>query len=123
MSQNPERPHRRRAAWSEREADREQAKREAEHEGQRGMSEPNKLDPTPRRPDDTLISDVEFPARIRKVLTAAGLKTVGDVRETSDDVRIPPAETVLFGDRLPRKHVALRLALRSVDAGRGSGWG
>ncbi|MET4804746.1 uncharacterized protein YjbJ (UPF0337 family), partial [Bradyrhizobium sp. LB11.1] len=31
---------------------------------------------------------------------------------------IPPAETVLFGDRLPRKHVALRLALRSVDAGR-----
>jgi hypothetical protein len=36
---------------------------------------------------------------------------------------IPPAETVLFGDRLPRKHVALRLALRSVDAGRGSGWG
>src|SRR5450631_1838837 len=36
---------------------------------------------------------------------------------------IPPAETVLFGDRLPRKHVALRLALRSVDAGRGSGRG
>ena len=83
---NPERPHRRRAAWGEREADREQAKREAEHEGQRGMSEPNKLDPTPMLPDDTLISDVEFPARIRKVLTAAGLKTVGDVRETSNDV-------------------------------------
>jgi hypothetical protein len=29
----------------------------------------------------------------------------------------------LLNDRLPRKHVALRLALRSVDAGRGSGWG
>jgi phosphinothricin acetyltransferase len=37
--------------------------------------------------------------------------------------RIPPAETVLFGDRLLRKHVALRLALRSVDAGRSSGRG
>ena len=42
------------------------------------MSEPNKLDPTPGLPDDTLISDVEFPARVRKVLTAVGLKTVGE---------------------------------------------
>src|ERR1035438_6291663 len=50
------------------------------------MSEPNKLDPTPGLPDDTLISDVEFPARVRKVLTAVGLKTVGEVRETSDDL-------------------------------------
>jgi hypothetical protein len=82
---NLERPHRR-SAGGEREADREQAKREAEHEGQRGMGEPNKLDPTPGLPDGTLISDVEFPARIRKVLTAAGLKTVGEIRETSDDV-------------------------------------
>jgi hypothetical protein len=45
---------------------------------------------------------------------------LGDPKQ---QVRIPPAETVLFGDRLPRKHVALRLALRSVDAGRGSGRG
>lgn len=36
---------------------------------------------------------------------------------------IPPAEAVLFGVRFPTKHVALRLALRSVDAGRGSGRG
>jgi hypothetical protein len=50
---SPERPHGRRAAWGEREADRERAKREAEHEGQRGMSEPNKLDPTPMLPDDS----------------------------------------------------------------------
>src|SRR5258708_34359888 len=49
------------------------------------MSEPNMLDPTPELPDDTPISDVEFPARIRNVLTAAGLKTIGEVREISDD--------------------------------------
>ena len=44
------------------------------------------LDPTPELPDDTPISNVEFPARIRNVLAAAGLKTVGEVRETSDEV-------------------------------------
>jgi hypothetical protein len=49
------------------------------------MSEPNMLDPTPELPDDTPISDVEFPARIRNVLAAAGLKTVGEVREISND--------------------------------------
>ena len=32
------------------------------------------LDPTPELPDDTPISEVEFPARIRNVLAAAGLK-------------------------------------------------
>jgi DNA-directed RNA polymerase alpha subunit len=44
------------------------------------------LDPTPELPDDTPISDVEFPSRIRNVLAAAGLKTVGEVRETSDEI-------------------------------------
>ncbi len=42
------------------------------------------LDPTPELPDDTLISDVDFPPRIRNLLAAAGLQTVGEVRETSD---------------------------------------
>jgi DNA-directed RNA polymerase alpha subunit len=49
------------------------------------MSEPNMLDPTPELPDDTPIDRVEFPSRIRNVLVAAGLKTVGEVRETSDE--------------------------------------
>jgi len=53
--------------------------------GEREMSEPNKLDPTPGLPDDTPISDVELPARIRNVLVAAGLETVGEVRETADE--------------------------------------
>ena len=85
--------------------------------GEREMSEPNKLDPTPMLPDDTLISDVEFPARIRKVLTAAGLKTVGEVRETSDDV-------LLSSQDLGRAAVArLRetLGLPSTDGVRPSG--
>jgi DNA-directed RNA polymerase alpha subunit len=53
--------------------------------GEREMSEPNKLDPTPGLPDDTPISDVELPARIRNALVAAGLETVGEVRETADE--------------------------------------
>src|ERR1700682_1990859 len=66
---NPARLHRRRSARGERE-----------------MSEPNKLDPAPGLPDDTLISDIELPTRIRNVLAAEGLKTVGEVRETSDEI-------------------------------------
>jgi DNA-directed RNA polymerase alpha subunit len=49
------------------------------------MSEPKLLDPTPELPDDTPISGVELPARIRNVLAAAGMETVGDVREISDE--------------------------------------
>jgi DNA-directed RNA polymerase alpha subunit len=46
------------------------------------MSEP--LDPTPELPDDTPLDSVELPTRIRNVLAAEGLKTVGDIREASD---------------------------------------
>ena len=41
-------------------------------------------EPTPELPDDTPISQVELPTRILNVLTAAGLRTVGEVREASD---------------------------------------
>jgi DNA-directed RNA polymerase alpha subunit len=57
--------------------------REVEDEGQ--MTDRDLLDPTPELPDDTLIGDVEFPTRIRTVLASAGLKTVGEVREMSDE--------------------------------------
>jgi DNA-directed RNA polymerase alpha subunit len=50
------------------------------------MSERPLVDPTPELPDDTLIEDVRFATRIRNVLAAAGLKTVGEVRETSDEI-------------------------------------
>jgi hypothetical protein len=89
--------------------------REAESEGQ--MTDRDLLDPTPELPDDTLISDVEFPARIRTALAAAGLKTVGEVRETSD-------ETLLSFQDLGQGSVAhLRetLGLPSTEGVRPSG--
>jgi DNA-directed RNA polymerase alpha subunit len=61
----------------------EVAMRRTEGEGQ--MSERHMLDPTPELPDDTPIDRVRFPARIQNVLVAAGLKTVGEVRETPDE--------------------------------------
>jgi DNA-directed RNA polymerase alpha subunit len=44
----------------------------------------SELEPTPELPDDTPIREVRFPTRIKDALFAAGLKTVGEVRETSD---------------------------------------
>jgi DNA-directed RNA polymerase alpha subunit len=42
------------------------------------------LDPTPELADDTPIDRIRFPTRIRNVLAAERLKTVGEVREASD---------------------------------------
>jgi hypothetical protein len=42
--------------------------------------------PAPELPDDTLVGQVNLPQRIGRVLQSQGLKTVGEVRETSDDV-------------------------------------
>jgi hypothetical protein len=47
------------------------------------ISELHLIDPTPELPDDTQIADVRFPTRLRNVLAVAGLKTVGEVRETA----------------------------------------
>ena len=44
------------------------------------------LSPTPELPDDTLIGQLELPSRIGRALQARGLITVGEVRETSDEV-------------------------------------
>ena len=43
------------------------------------------LYPAPELPDDTPIDNVRFVTRIRNALNAAGMKTIGEVRETSDD--------------------------------------
>jgi hypothetical protein len=48
------------------------------------MTERDLIDPTPELPDDTPIKRVRFPTRIRNVLAAAAVKTVGEVRETTD---------------------------------------
>ena len=42
------------------------------------------LDPSPDVPDDTEINQIRWPTRILAVLTNAGIKTVGEIRETSD---------------------------------------
>ncbi len=42
------------------------------------------LYPAPELPDDTPVENVRFATRIRKALHAAGMKTIGDVREVSD---------------------------------------
>jgi Bacterial RNA polymerase, alpha chain C terminal domain len=44
------------------------------------------LYPAPELPDDTLIGKVRFSTRIRNALNAAGMKTIGEVREASDEV-------------------------------------
>jgi DNA-directed RNA polymerase alpha subunit len=44
----------------------------------------SELEATPELPDDTPIREVRFPTRIKDALFAAGLKTVGEVREMSD---------------------------------------
>ena len=43
------------------------------------------LNPAPELPDDTAIENVRFSSRIRNALNAAGMKTIGEVRETPDD--------------------------------------
>jgi DNA-directed RNA polymerase alpha subunit len=44
------------------------------------------LDPTPELPDNTLVSHVQFPTRVLNALTAAGLRTIGEVRAASDEM-------------------------------------
>jgi DNA-directed RNA polymerase alpha subunit len=48
------------------------------------VMEMSEIDPAPELPDDTPLESVRFAARIRNVLSAAGMKTVGDVREAPD---------------------------------------
>jgi DNA-directed RNA polymerase alpha subunit len=41
-------------------------------------------DPDPNLPDDISIGEVRLPPSIKRALAAAGLKTIGDVRKTSN---------------------------------------
>lgn len=43
------------------------------------------LYPAPELPDDTPIDKVQFSSRIRNAISAAGWKTVGEIREASDE--------------------------------------
>jgi hypothetical protein len=63
------------------------------------------LYPAPELPDDTFIENVRFSTRIRNALNAAGMKTIGAVRETSDDIRRHPSHH-RRADRLARSFVS-----------------
>ena len=67
--------------------------------------------PTPELPDDTPIERVLFSTRIQNALRAANMKTVGEVRETSD------ATLLSFQDLGPGSVAHLRdtLGLPSCD--------
>jgi DNA-directed RNA polymerase alpha subunit len=41
------------------------------------------LDPTPELPDDTALSNVRMPSRVRNALERAGIKSIGDLRSVS----------------------------------------
>jgi DNA-directed RNA polymerase alpha subunit len=60
----------------------------AEHESAQKAFNENRerplLYPAPELPDDTPIANVRFSTRVRNALNAAGMKTIGDVREVSD---------------------------------------
>jgi DNA-directed RNA polymerase alpha subunit len=44
----------------------------------------SELEPTPELPDNTPISEVRFQTRVRNALLAAGVETIGEVREMTD---------------------------------------
>jgi DNA-directed RNA polymerase alpha subunit len=75
------------------------------------------LYPAPELPDETPISNVRFSTRIRNALTATGWKTVGEIREASD-------ETLLSLQDLGRdsvNHLRETLGLPSDDGVRAMG--
>ena len=77
----------------------------------------SELEPTPELPDATAIREVRFATRIKDALFAAGLKTVGQVREISDEalLSLPDFEKASVA------HLRQTLGLPSTDGVRPSG--
>jgi DNA-directed RNA polymerase alpha subunit len=73
--------------------------------------------PAPELPDNTLIGKVRFSTRIRNALTAAGMKTIGEVREASDKVLLSLPD---FG-KSSIAHLRQTLGLPSTDGVRPMG--
>jgi DNA-directed RNA polymerase alpha subunit len=67
--------------------------------------------PTPELPDDIPIERVQFSTRIQNALRAADLKTVGEVREISDETLISLPD---FG-RGSLSNLRMKLGLPSTD--------
>jgi hypothetical protein len=75
------------------------------------------LYPAPELPDDTLIGKVRFSTRIRNALNAAGMKTIGEAREASDEVLLSLPD---FG-KSSIAHLRQTLGLPSTDGVRPMG--
>jgi DNA-directed RNA polymerase alpha subunit len=75
------------------------------------------IEPTPELPDDTPIREVGFPTRTKNALFAAGVKTVGEVREMSDEALLSLPN---FG-MASVAHLRETLGLPSADGVRPSG--
>jgi DNA-directed RNA polymerase alpha subunit len=69
------------------------------------------LYPAPGLPDETLINNVRFSTRITNALNAAGVKTVGEIREASD------ATLLSFQDLGPGSVARLRETLGRTSSG------
>jgi DNA-directed RNA polymerase alpha subunit len=69
------------------------------------------LYPAPGLPDETLINNVRFSTRITNALNAAGVKTVGEIREASD------ATLLSFQDLGPGSVARLRETLGRAPSG------
>lgn len=84
---------------------------------EREAAEGPMLYPAPELPDDTPLDKVKFSTRIRKAISAAGWRTVGEIREASD-------ETLLSLQDLGKgsvSHLRETLGLRSTDGVRAGG--
>jgi DNA-directed RNA polymerase alpha subunit len=77
----------------------------------------SELEPTPELPDDTPIREVGFLTQTKNALFAAGLKTVGEVREMSDEALLSLPG---FG-KASVAHLRETLGLPSTDGVRPSG--
>jgi DNA-directed RNA polymerase alpha subunit len=71
----------------------------------------SELEPTPELPDMTPIREVRFPGRIKNALFAAGLKTVGEVRDMPDEALLALPD---FGD-VSIAHLRETLGLPSTE--------
>ena len=80
------------------------------------MNERHLIDPTPELPDDTPIENVRFPSRIRNVLAAAGLKTVGEIRETADETLLSFQDFWAGLGYAPSKNLGLAVERRGQAA-------
>jgi hypothetical protein len=81
---------------------------------------PNRLELEITETETVLMQDTDPTIAVLNQLRDLGVRIAMDDFGTGYFQRIPPPQAALFGDRFAKKHVALRLALRSVDAGRSS---